>query len=83
MRLRLDLPKLGPLNILLILRDERLNASLQAADPHGAEQIKQRLGELRARLEAREIEIASLHAGHRPFDRPAPPFEAPLVREQA
>jgi hypothetical protein len=83
MRLRLDLPKLGPLHIVLTLRDEWLNASLQAADAGGAEQIKQHLGDLRARLEAREIQVASLHAGHRPLDRPAPPFNDPLVREQA
>ncbi|WP_186342924.1 flagellar hook-length control protein FliK [Allochromatium palmeri] len=83
MRLRLDLPKLGPLNILLTLRNERLNASLQSADADGAQQIRQHLSELRARLEAREIEIASLHAGHRPLDRPVPPFTDPLVREQA
>ena len=83
MRLRLDLPKLGPLNIVLTLRDERLNASLQAGDPEGAEQIKQHLGDLRARLEAREIQVASLHAGHRPLERPPPPFDDPLVREQA
>lgn len=83
LRLRLDLPKLGPLHILLTLRDERLNASLQAGDPEGAEQIKQHLGDLRTRLEAREIRIASLHAGHRPLERPSPPFDDPLVREQA
>jgi hypothetical protein len=83
MRLRLDLPKLGPLHILLTLRNERLNASLQAGDPDGAEQIKRHLGDLRTRLEAREIEVASLHAGHRPLSQPAPPFDDPLVREQA
>lgn len=83
MRLRLDLPKLGPLHILLTLRNERLNASLQAGDPDGAEQIKRHLGDLRTRLEARDIEVASLHAGHRPLSRPAPPFADPLVREQA
>lgn len=83
LRLRLDLPKLGPLHIRLTLRDQRLNASLQAAEADGAEQIKQHLGDLRTRLEAREIEVASLHAGHRPLSRPAPPFADPLVREQA
>jgi len=83
MRLRLDLPKLGPLNVVLTLCNERLNASLQAGNPDGAEQIKQHLGDLRARLEAREIQVASLHAGHRPLERPPPPFADPLVREQA
>lgn len=83
LRLRLDLPKLGPLNILLTLRDEQLNASLQAANRDGADPIGQHLGELRARLEAREIDVASLHSGQRPLARPAPPFADPLVREQA
>lgn len=83
MRLRLDLPKLGPLNILLTLRDDRLNAGFQAAVAEGAQQIGQHLSELRARLEAREITVAGLHAGHRPLDPPAAPFADPLVREQA
>ncbi|MGQ9831866.1 MAG: flagellar hook-length control protein FliK [Thermochromatium sp.] len=83
LRLRLDLPKLGPLYIQLILRDQRLNASFQAAKSAGAEQIKQHLDDLRTRLEARSIEVASLHAGQRPLPRPAPPLADPLIREQA
>jgi len=81
--LRLDLPRIGPLHIWLTLRDERLNASLQAAETAGAERIGQHLDELRARLEAGAIEVAGLHAGRRPLDRPAPSFAVPLVREQA
>ncbi|WP_200373501.1 flagellar hook-length control protein FliK [Thiocystis violacea] len=83
MRIRLDLPRLGPLNILLSLRAERLHASLQAGEPASAERIRRHLDELRTQLEAREIEVASLHAGYRPAERPEPPFQSPLLREQA
>jgi len=81
--LRLDLPRLGPLNIWLTLRHERLNASFQSGHVDGASQIRQHLSDLRRRLEAHEIQVASLQAGYRPLERPAPPFTDSLVREQA
>lgn len=83
MRLRLDLPQLGPVTIRLSLRAERLSASLQAETETGAATLKQHLETLRKQLQAREIEVASLHAGYRPAERPSPPFDAPLVREEA
>ncbi len=83
MRIHLDLPRLGPLNLLLSLRGERFNASLQAETETSAGILQQNLETLRAQLEARDIEVASLHAGYRPAERPAPPVHSPLVSEQA
>lgn len=83
MRLRLDLPRLGPLNILLSLRAGRLNASLQSGTPSGAEHIRRHLDELRAQLESRDIDVASLHAGYRAVAQVEPPIHSPLVSEQA
>ncbi len=83
MRLHLNLPQLGPVTIKLSLRAERLSASLQAQTETGAATLKHHLETLRKQLEAREIQLASLHAGYRPAERTSPPFDAPLVREKA
>ncbi|MBK1723681.1 flagellar hook-length control protein FliK [Thiocystis violacea] len=83
MQIHLDLPRLGALTITLKLRAEQLNASLQAGTELGAATLKQNLSTLRAQLEAREIQVASLHAGFRPSARRPPPFDAPLVSEEA
>ncbi|EIC22162.1 flagellar hook-length control protein FliK [Thiorhodovibrio frisius] len=82
MQIRLDLPVLGPLLIRLGLRDNRLHASLVAEQGASAALLRERLPELRAQLEGRDIEIASLHAREGRTER-KPPARAPLLREQA
>ncbi|MBK1647457.1 flagellar hook-length control protein FliK [Rhabdochromatium marinum] len=82
MQLRLDLPVLGPLLISLILHNDRLHASLVAEQSAGAAKLRERLPELRAQLEKREIEVASLHAREGSTERPPKP-EPPLLNEQA
>lgn len=82
MQIRLDLPVLGPLLIRLSLRDSRLHASLVAERGSSAELLREHLPELRAQLESRDLEIASLHAREGSTERKPPP-RAPLLREQA
>jgi len=82
MQIRLDLPVLGPLLIRLGLRDSRLHASLVAEQSASAELLRERLPELRAQLESRDLDIASLHAREGSTERKAP-ARAPLLREQA
>ena len=83
MRIRLDLPRLGPLLINLNIKSERLNAGLQAGTETGADILRTHLATLRQQLEARNIEIASLHAGYRPNHKPEPTQRSPLVSELA
>lgn len=83
MRLNLDLPRLGPLTIKLSLRSERLSASLQAIGEDSATALTQNLDKLRTQLESRDIEVASLHAGQRAREPRPPPFDAPLLSEEA
>lgn len=82
-RLRLDLPRLGPLLVNLTLRQGRLNATLYAGAQEAARVLDRHLDELRRQLEAREIEVASLHAGHRQTESARPRLDTPLVSEQA
>ncbi|MFD2112968.1 flagellar hook-length control protein FliK [Thiorhodococcus fuscus] len=66
MKLRLDLQKLGPLNIHLHLRGGRLNASLNSENRQGAEILQRHLEQLRTQLKERELDVGSLHASYRP-----------------
>jgi len=66
MKLRLDLQKLGSLNIHLHLRGGRLNASLNSENRQGAEILQRNLEQLRTQLRDRELDVGSLHAGYRP-----------------
>ena len=83
MRIRLNLPRLGPLSINLNLRADRLNAALQAENQTAVDILRQHLATLRQQLEDRQIEIASLHASQRPRTEPPPIRRPPLVSEQA
>ncbi|MBK5971029.1 MULTISPECIES: flagellar hook-length control protein FliK [Thiorhodovibrio] len=82
MQIRLDLPVLGPLLIRLSLRDSRLHGSLVAEQSASAELLRERLPELRAQLESRDLDIGSLHA-REGNTQSKPPARAPLLREQA
>jgi len=66
MKLRLDLQKLGSLNVHLHLRGGRLNASLNSENRQGAEILQRNLEQLRTQLRDRELDVGSLHAGYRP-----------------
>lgn len=83
MRIRLNLPRLGPLSINLNLRADRLNASLQAEHQAAVEILRQHLATLRQQLEDRQIEIASLHASQRPRTDTGSTRRPPLLSEQA
>ena len=83
MRIRLNLPRVGPLSINLSLRADRLNAALQAENQTAVEILRQHLATLRQQLEDRQIEIASLHASQRPRHEPPPSRRPPLVSAQA
>lgn len=82
-RIHLNLPHLGPLSINLNLRADRLHAALHAENQEGADTLRQHLATLRQQLEDRQIEIASLHASHRPQDASPPRQRSPLLSEQA
>jgi hypothetical protein len=82
MQIRLDLPVLGPLLIRLSLRGSRLHASLVAEQSASAELLRERLPELRAQLESRDLDIGSLHAREGNTES-KPPAREPLLREQA
>lgn len=82
MRLRLDLALLGPILIQLSLRAGRLSASLVAERHETAQRLQRHLPDLRTKLEARELDIASLHARRGPTGRP-PPTRPPLLNERA
>ncbi|NKN33186.1 flagellar hook-length control protein FliK [Marichromatium bheemlicum] len=81
-RLRLDLPELGPLAIRLTFKEQQLRASLVAEQATTAALLRHQLPLLRHQLEARELEIASLHAGQGRTPDPARPV-GPLFSEQA
>lgn len=83
LRLRLNLPRLGPLSIRLTLRADRLSAGLNAASPESGELLSRNLPALRERLNAKEIEVASLHAGCRPETHPAPRAGSGSLNERA
>ncbi|WP_295399235.1 flagellar hook-length control protein FliK [uncultured Thiocystis sp.] len=83
MRIRLNLPRLGPLSINLSLRSDRLNAGLQAENETGANILRQHLETLRQQLVDRKIEVASLHASHRPGGSAQPARRPPMVSERA
>ncbi|WP_207188481.1 flagellar hook-length control protein FliK [Thiocystis minor] len=83
MRIRLNLPRLGPLSINLSLRLDRLHAGLQAENETGANILRQHLETLRQQLLDRKIEVASLHASHRPGGSPQPARRSPMVSERA
>ena len=89
-RLHLDPPRIGPLRIELTLRGERLHAALQTSSQGGAELLGRHLGELREQLVARDLEVASLHAGFNPRiankranAHPERPPDTPLLSERA
>ncbi|AHF05453.1 hypothetical protein MARPU_07085 [Marichromatium purpuratum 984] len=81
-RLRLDLTELGPLTIRLTLRGQRLSASLLAERAPTVALLRSRLPLLREQLEARELEVAALHAGQGQTPDPAR-HSGPLISEQA
>jgi len=85
MRLKLNLPRLGPLAINLSLRMERLDAGLQAGTEAGAALIRNHLDTLRQQLAEQHLDIASLYAGYRPqvtaTSLPSAP-KMPMIREQ-
>lgn len=85
MRLKLNLPRIGPLAINLSLRLERLDAGLQAGTEAGAALIRDHLETLRQQFAKQHLDIASLYAGYRPqvhsTSLPTAP-SAPMIREQ-
>lgn len=83
MRLRLNLPRLGPVTIRLSLHADRLSAGLHAASVASSERLSRNLPLLRARLTAKSIEVASLHAGQRPDTGQAPPTGSVTLNERA
>ncbi|WP_041446772.1 flagellar hook-length control protein FliK [Thiocystis violascens] len=83
MRIRLNLPRLGPLSINLSLRSDRLNAGLQAENATGADILREHLETLRQQLLDRKIEVVSLHASHRPGGGTQPARRPPMVSERA
>ena len=83
MRLRLDLPRLGPLTIRLSLRADRLSAGLHATSAGTGELLNRNLPLLQERLAAKSIEVASLHAGQRPDPDPPHPAGTGSLHESA
>ncbi|MBV5308615.1 flagellar hook-length control protein FliK [Chromatium okenii] len=85
MRLKLNLPRIGPLSINLSLRMERLDAGLQAGTEAGAALIRSHLETLRQQLAEQHLDIASLYAGYRPQSNSTAPScapTAPMIQER-
>jgi uncharacterized coiled-coil protein SlyX len=83
-RLQLDLPRIGPLTIDVALQGHSVNAGLFAEQSTGAQLLQTHLQDLRERLEARHLDVVSLHArqGQPPAPR-LPHKPQQLINEKA
>lgn len=82
-RLRLNLPRLGPLYVRLALYGGQLTGCLQASEAKGAAELGQHLDALRTRLEGRNLRVAGLYIGQGPGEAPTPPCQTRLLSERA
>jgi flagellar hook-length control protein FliK len=68
MKLRLDPPELGTLQVSLHLRDGVVTAAFQTSNDDAARMLSHTLGDLRATLEAHGIAVDKLHVQQSPRD---------------
>jgi flagellar hook-length control protein FliK len=73
MKLRLDPPELGTLQVSLHLRDGVVTAAFQTANDDAARMLSHTLGDLRATLEAHGIAVDKLHVQQSPRDEGGDP----------
>ena len=71
MKLRLDPPELGVLQVSVHVKDGVVNASFQTSNDDATKLLSRSLGELKTALEAQGVSIGKMHVQQTPKDQAA------------